>query len=499
MADLYEFNEATGLLLPAGAQTQFGYNAIVDKGRRQPPKTRLKPEFIQLGTRDREKLDATVQDLPRNFELAAWMIRLHVEFVSQFDVYANTGDEALDQVIEDLFDWHGRREVFDVARRHSRPEAMRLFEIAKLFSGDCAFLKVKGGSTQAIPGRRIAKPTSPQSKGSKKWKEAEKRVNDRGLVVDPKTGRILQASLCRWSDDGRTLIFDRLEDWDSLLYDGYFTDFDQDRGVSPMASAVNRMTDCMESLEWTNLKIKLHALFGIKFTRGGPDAVWEPPNDTDLKPATDTGQAGKVVDIQKGIMTFDLDPGEDVDTIESKTPASEFVDYTGLSIRIGLLALDIPYSMFDGQRSSYTSALADAMRYEFMAQAKQQKNREVMKAYSDWKLREWSASRSQMFEEFQRLVKASGLSDIALRRAVSWAGRETPWVDHQRQVKAYESEVALGINSRTRILKKRGGQRFRDISKELGHEEKRAVADGATLAVGKPGQTTNAPTGADTP
>ena len=480
------FRFKDGLLVP----TSLGYHAVSDKGRRQSPKSRVKPEFSQLTARDRSSLDATIQDLPRNFELAAWMVRMHVEYVSQFELYVNTGDEDLDKILEDLFDWHAHKDRFDVARRHGRDEAMRLFEIAKVFSGDAAFNRLPDGDLQLIPGRRIAKPT--KFINNKATQELLKTVNDRGLIVDKTTGRVLKACMCHWSDDGNHLEFDHLEEWENLIYDGYFTDADQDRGVSPIASAVNRMTDTMEALEWTNLKIKLHALFGVAFGREGAEGspFGSSPDTEDVRGATDTTQPGRTVTPAKGIMTFDLEPGETIDTVESKTPASEFVDYTGLSIRLSMLALDIPYTMFDSRASSYSARIADSNVYEFMSIPKRSKNQATLKSYSDWKVSEWMRARSKMFAPLRDRASAIGMSMLDVQKAVSWVGRQLPWIDKLKQIEGDEKAVALGIDSRTRITRRRGLGPWREIAEELGKEEAMAAEYGATLGIGSPGQET---------
>ena len=310
-------------------------------------------------------------------------------------------------------------------------------------------------------------------------------------MIEKKTGRIKKACICRWNESGTKLEFDHMEDWDNLIYDGYFTDIDQDRGVSPMAAAVNRMKDTMEALEWTNLKIKLHALFGVAFARDGTTGLWPSPNAEDERSATDTGQPTKSVSPQKGIMVFDLNPGETVDAIESKTPASEFVDYEQLSIRLALLSMDIPYTFFDSSKSSYSARIADANMYEFLARVKREKNRNVLQEYSDWKLRTWLLSDAPMFKPLQEAFNASNLTLRDLQRSVTWEGRQTPWIDKLKQLEGDEKEIAMGINSRRRIMKARGVTATPEmIMQELGEEEGWAEEYGATLAVGMPGQVT---------
>jgi hypothetical protein len=67
------------------APTQLGanqpYDATEERGRRQSPAIRTQSEDRILLPTMRAKLDATAQDLHRNFAVAQWMIRRHLDYV----------------------------------------------------------------------------------------------------------------------------------------------------------------------------------------------------------------------------------------------------------------------------------------------------------------------------------------------------------------------------------------------------------------------------------
>lgn len=473
----------------------FGYNAVADKGRRQSPQSRHTSEDGALHVRDWAKLGATATDMARNFELAAWMVRMHVEYVSQFDAHVNSGDKAVDAALRWLLQWHARAEVFDVARRRSRNETMRLFEIARVFCGDAALVHLANGSVQGIPGKRIAKPTdltgAPEG--------LVKRVTDRGLVIDNATGAVEAYCICRWDERGRQLVFDHFEDARNVNFAGYFTDFDQTRGVSPLASALNRMQDTAEALEWTQLKIKLHALFGLAFSRESSTPIYAPPTlDSDATPGESTSPKYEV-NLAKGVQILDLDPGGKVDVIESKTPSAEFVDYSELAMRLGMLGLDIPYSFFDSRKANYSARIADANQYEFLAEGKRETNRDVLQRYSDWKVGQWLAVDSPLTQPLRKAVDAAGLSVTAVRRSVEWIGRATPWVDKLKQIQGDQIAIANGLDSRQRICRRRGQGDWHGIADELGGEEAYAREKGATIMVGAPGQSSADTSDGDSP
>lgn len=477
-----------GILTPVA----FGYNATQAIGRRQAPQVRTVREDAELIGSKRAILSGTTADLWRNFEIAKWMVSLHTAYVSRFDVLVNTGNRAVDQELSDLFDWHGQPEQFDIAQRHSRDAYFRLFEIAKVFCGDAAFIKLAGGNVQGLPGKRIAWSGSFEN-GSppKDWQTiSDTFSHETGLKINQSTGAVEQCIVCRWSKDGRTLYFDHIEDWPNLLYDGYFVDMDQHRGISPLACAVNRLQDMYESLEWVQLKIKLHALFGLKFTRQATTGVFDTTGQTATPPVASGTNPKHTVSLEKGVNIFDLDPGDDVSTIESNTPSSGFLEYTGIAISVALLALDIPVTFFDSRRSSFSARIADSNQYEFLASEKRKKNRAVLKRYSDWKIAQWMNSSADVFKPLQSKAAAAGLSVRQLQRKTDWVGAEAPWVDQLKQLEGVKLALQLGLTSRQREARKRGMGHWHQIAAELKQESDElgplGVIEGAGMSPAAP-------------
>ena len=107
----------------------FGYNATVDKGRRQAPKSIVTSEDKALGLKGRNKLQSTTQDQVRNHSLVAWMVRKHLDYVSKFHVSFRTERVDLDNLVEQIFKWHGAPRNMDFLGRFGRDEMFRLFEM----------------------------------------------------------------------------------------------------------------------------------------------------------------------------------------------------------------------------------------------------------------------------------------------------------------------------------------------------------------------------------
>ena len=463
--------------IPRKAQ-QFSYYGAEDKGRRQAPASRTKSEDIVLRPPKRKKLVATARDHYRNYALMAWAIRRHLDYVSKFSPLVRTGSDELNNYLESLLKQHGKKRNFDVAGRHSRDSMLRLFEMLKITDGDCALHKVEGGYLQGIEGDRIRQ-------------SEENGTNEHGLVIDEFTGRT-EAYAVHNRTDGGGFEFSTMLDAAMVAFDGYYGRFDQTRGISPLAAALNMCTDAHEAFEWTQLKIKFHAILGLQINRATTSEVSDGfPTTESLDYDTDSDGVQTAENRYEfdpsGLTMFDMDPGESVAPIESNTPAQEFTDYSMLMIRLILLALDIPYTAFDSMSASFSARIADREEYENSAKSKRRKNCEVLEEVYEWIVGNWWETDATL----RNLARAAGIATAdALNDAIEWTGQATPWLDKLKEVNGDAVAIANGLDSRSRIVKRRHGVSFEDIARELAAEENLADELGLDLVKGNPGQQT---------
>jgi len=80
----------------------FGYDAVEAKGKRKAAVAQARAEDGELDQTNRDKLITATRDLCRNFSLAGWAVRRHLDYVSTFSFQAKTGDAALDSLLEEL-------------------------------------------------------------------------------------------------------------------------------------------------------------------------------------------------------------------------------------------------------------------------------------------------------------------------------------------------------------------------------------------------------------
>jgi capsid protein len=458
---------------------QFGYNAVEDKGRRQAPKPRVYHESEVLTKLKRRKLQATAQDQARNLSLVAWMVRKHLDYVSKFHLSFRT-DTELDALVNRIFRWHGRPENLDYMQRFGRDEFFRMFELEKVLCGDAAILKLPGLKLQAIESDEITKGDG-----------APEGVNDSGLVVDA-MGRPTHFAICKRNPGiiaGSQYVHHSLEPRENVIFDAYWTRFkSQYRGISPLSTAINTVQDLHEGFEWNMIKAKMHAIFGVAIMRkddagdGGMGGASGATAETTGATATDTGTT---FDIDpRSVNLIDLNPGEDIKTVESGTPSSEFVEGSYLFIQIAMLALDIPVTFFDSRRSSFSARIADLNEYEVSNDAKRTKNRYVRQAYSDWVIEQiWNDAGSPW--PLREVATRAGYGRLReVQEQVEWVASGSPWLDKLNQIAGDELGISLGLDNAVDAARRRGGDVFHNIDRQAQVIEY-AKAKGVPLVTGR--------------
>ena len=446
---------------------QFGYNATVDKNRRRRPANRTMHEDSQLDSRDREKALATNRDQQRNLSWVAWACRQHLDYVSSFQFRAMGDDETWGDRFEELMVEKMKRTNCDVAGRHSFDQMMRILEQCKVTDGDAGLMKIKKGALlQPIESDHIAKPTS----GTKRTD-----ISDLGLVLDD-FGRVKWYALNK-RDKNDQMVFDRMVKSMNMFFDGYFQRFDQTRGISPLLSALNTNQDLAEAYEYTLIKTKFHAMLGMAITRESASSTdgWEPHGSSSA--TSSSGQTSDEYNFEmRPGLKLELEPGDGVDMLESKTPNEEFVPYTEAMLRCALLAFDMPFSFYNSQQFSYNAGRQDTIRYIRSAKNKQDKNRDLRDEITQWWLDEWLIDGTITLEEYNKAEW-------------HWQASGTPLIDPQKEVPAMAQMVANGLKSRTEFINEMGGS-FKHTAQLIQREEKLFdKLDIKGIGVGMPGQT----------
>lgn len=235
--------------------TQFTYEAIEDRKRRKSPTAVTQHEDRHLTETQRRKLIGTSQDLKRNYAVAAWMIRRHLDYVTQFEFHARTKNESFNDLLEAKMKAWARPGNCDVTGRFSLRKNIRIAESCSVVDGDMGFLALASGHLQGIESDRIRNPTGGTSG---EWYN--------GIRVN-KVGRPVEYAIHSRVDGGTTFRYERSVSARNIFMHAKIDRFDMVRGVSPLASAITDLVDVKENKTYALLKSKVAQLFGLVLKR----------------------------------------------------------------------------------------------------------------------------------------------------------------------------------------------------------------------------------------
>ena len=452
-------------------QSRFGYDAVEDKGKRKAPTGVLRNEDTELMPNQRRKLVSGARDINRNFAIAAWMIRKHLDYVSTFSLQVKSENAALAETIEGKMAQWSRPGNCEITARHSLRRFVRLAEARRTIDNDCGILRLKSGQIQAIEGDRIRTPEGG-------WPATVKMIVPvaqarHGVITDP-YGKPLQYSVCRRASGsdllpvGGGFQFERFVLANHMYLHSYWDRFDQTRGVSPIAAAINSLRDVYEGFDYALAKMKVAQLFGMVFTTNAEEGVGNHSATDDS-----TEDAPKYqVDFGRGPVKLELEPGEDAKFLTVDSPGIATQDFLELMIAVSLKALDIPFSFYNESFTNYSGSRQAWIQYDQSAEEKRQDVRALLDWITNWKLLLWSLDGE---------LPGADLTKVSL----NWIPRGVPWIDPLKEVQADQAAVDGVFTSRQRVCKEHGYDFF-EIVDEQAEEMAYAKSKGVNLGVLNP-------------
>lgn len=359
-----------------------GYDAINPRGRRKSIGVDRRSEDLVLPQAQREMLQANAQDIQRNYALAAWAIRCHLNYVSSFYFQANTEDQGFNTELESMVSEHDRR--IDITGRHRYSKIVRLMEAMAVVRGDSGLLLIDhdDGRIQGIESDRI-----------RQWVDPQNSTWIQGVNTDA-NGAPKEYAI--WKRTVAGFVFERNVDARWLLMRGYYDRFDQLRGVSPLSSGLNTLRDTYENVDYALAKMKISQLFGFKVTRNGtgsfaPIELEKEQLDADGNPIPGTSKYA--VDFGSGPAFLDMDPGEDAEFLNVATPTNEFREFMQAAIQLTMKCLDLPYSFFDSSQSNFFGGVGDVNHYKRACQDKIADNQAWLDLEKQWRFSLWIRDR----------------------------------------------------------------------------------------------------------
>ncbi len=405
---------------------KLSYDASATSTKRKSPNSRLKSADAMLPARSRQQLTANARDLDQNYAVAAWMIRRHLDYIASFNFRATTADPLTNQRIEALVAEHSRPGNCDIARRHGLARLLRLAEARRTIDGDCLLVKYSSGHMQAVESDRIRDPQNVDTL------KAEYTQGVRHTAAGMATGYAVHNRTPSGQYE-----YQRTVQAQNTFFLAYYQRFDQIRGISPLAVAVNPLRDTYENFDYALARAKVSQLFGLVFYRDGGDSF------DDIGDTESDGAGGYDVSFGDGPVKLDLDPGDRAEFLESKTPAREFVDFNQTMISLAMKALDLPYSFYSENFTNFFGSRAALLHYQKSAENKRADLIELLNQITAW----WLTSD----------VAAGKIAPPPSGGEITWEWIPTgmPWWKPGEEIAAEVAAIQSGLRTRSEILKSR--------------------------------------------
>jgi capsid protein len=434
----------TASAFKAGARSLLGFDAVKSTHRRKAPSGVLRSEDQELTPSERAKLLSGSRDIARNFSIAGWAIRKHLDYVSTFHFQPKCKDKKLNARLLQFVTWWSKPENFDVAGRHSLRRSMRMLERARTVDGDQLVVKMANGKVQFLEGDRVRTPyggfpdgtpvTSVEHGVQCNWDEA---------------GKALRYAVCRrgrsndFSTNSGSFFFERWVPAQNAWLHGYFDRVDQIRGIALLGPTINVFRDVYESCDYALAKMKVAQLFGLALYRDKEDKIGKTSPD-------DEDEDKFVVDFGKGPQFFDLDKDDKLEFHESATPSDQFQGFAKTSIAMSLKAFDIPFSFYDESFTNFSGQRQAWIQYDLSAYDKRDDNRILLDDLLRWRLA--MAIADGYFDDWPGIT----VDDLLF----IWMNAGIPWINPLQEVQADTQAVASAFTSRQRVCRSAGDDFF---------------------------------------
>jgi capsid protein len=430
----------------------------------------MESEDLVLNATKRRNVQSTARDIQRNFALAAWMIRKHLDFVSSFSFQSKTGDEALDDDVESFIDEWSKRNNCDAARRHRLDRFVRLLEARRVLDGDVFVVKLSTGHLQAIEADRVRNPRGRMTSSGDADLDRQTVEAFGSFVhgIEPNQfGAARRYAI--WRRDNKQYSFDRFLSARFVSPYGFFDRFDQVRGVSPLTASLNSLQDVYENVSFALAKAKVGQIFALSLFRDADDNPGSDPTvDSTGDGEPDTEYKFNATD---GPQMLNLDAGDRAEFLESKQPSGEFRDFMVSVSQIALKALDIPYSFLDESHTNFYGSKGAINGYLKSTKSKRQDCQELLNDLTRWRLG------IEVAQGRLRLPGSMTFDDLRFE----WTPDGLPWLNPLQEVNGARAAIESALDNPQRICKA-NGTNFRDNVDAIAEAKAYAESQGVELS-----------------
>jgi capsid protein len=323
-------------------------------------------------TRAREQL--------RNFSPLGWMLDKHLDFVTSYRIQFDTSMEWLDDWLMELFTWWSQADNFDVGRRYSLSQYMRINEAQKILHGDMGTLKMADGRVLAIDSDQL-----------ENGNEHPADLWFRGVRIHPVTHQAIAYRIVP-----RTTRYGELDHRAAFIVpaDHFYLHAERKfypnliRGISPIAPALNSIQDCYEGINWHLVKMKIAAMFGMVLFEDEnalPHMRIDPDTDEVVQEKPKSKYDVKI----NGVQALSMGRGEDLKVIESKVPSTESQEFYKTVTMAYIKALNLPYSFYDEKHTNFYGSRGALMHYVRSCEAPRSANTAFLGHLLKWSITKW--------------------------------------------------------------------------------------------------------------
>lgn len=417
--------------------SSFGYDAAENPhGRRKPISARVMSEDAVLNKSKRRATIANSRDMFRNFAIAAWAVRKHLDYTTQFTFQCRTKNKEFNREMEKRVARWGSRSNFDIAARHNLARFVRLLECRAVCDHDVGIVKLKTGHSQAIESDRIQTPDKINR--GELWTQGV-RTNAQGAA--------LEYGIRNRGDGGKGYDTGRRVSAGNFWLHGYFDHFDQFRGISPLIASINSMRDVYEGIDFGLAKLKVEQMFALAFYREAKGPVGP------LDPDADQAEVGGYeVKLDGSSMVLDLDPGDKAEFMKSDAPGGNTTTFLQAVIAIALKSLDIPFSFYDESFTNFFGSRAAWLHYERSAKDKRERIGEFLQWWFRWR------TAQEMLAGKLKLPSGLNLADPFWE----WVPDGMPWWDPVKEINGDNMAIKGAFTTPQKVVKQRGGGDFYD-------------------------------------
>ena len=412
------------------------YSATQSSPLREQKRVVLKGEDDHLPQRDRDRLQSNTWDEHRNYAVAGWVTRKHLDFVATHNFDCTSDDQTLDEDIEGIVEDWGDADNFDERGRLCLHDHVRIDEACRTVGGDILLQKLVNGRVQAIESDRVRDPDKPMKRNRHRWKNG---------VLENSAGRTTHFSIHKRTRFGG-FKFETILPAHEVYHFKYQMRHDQARGISPYSSSLDYFRQTNKAIQFAQAKQLLSQMFGLIIKRDDP-------------------QSGKV-SLTNGPFVTEIGLDENADLLTDKTPSTEFDNFLRHVIGISMKGLDLPYNFYDEAHTNFFGSRAALNLYLMSCLAKRRGVQKMLKHLTKWRLN-YEISIGNL-----RLPRSMDIDQI-YRRYCNWIPIGVQWWNPSQEAKAAETLLNLRLRSRTELRRETHGDSWMSLQDQIDAEEQR--------------------------